>query len=147
VRGSAFAALLVGLALVATACGHTDAPAAKLGPAKVSAVQGLPVPTVAKLEVPKAESKADRAHNRSYVLPPGVTINELNDWYKAQLVPGRPNGWTPCLHLPPKHSPETVRFWKRGSSVLALATLPLGHGQVGVFISEQHRPESAIRSC
>jgi hypothetical protein len=119
-----------------------------LGASKSSAAQGLPVPDQAQLLSPANKPPGQLTHIAYYVLPLGVTISALDHWYGERLVPGQQwHGWMPCLHLILKPSPGTQRGWKRGSSLLYLATSEIGTGQVRVVVTEQGGPGYVHLSC
>lgn len=139
-------ALVLGLVAACTvptvsACSNNDA-TVTLGPAKASHVQSLPIPAQAQLQ--KLQSHVAEGY---YLLPPGVSLNALNNWYRKHLSAGEPwHDWSPCqLHL---KGPGTVQFgWKRGSSFLDLSTSEEGNGQVRVIVVEEDDPASVHLSC
>jgi hypothetical protein len=132
-----------------TGCG-SSAPAAStslpLSKAKVSVVEGLPVPAQAKLVV-----NHQQQHYAEYGLV-GVPISAANHWYAKELPSGKTwNNWTwvsptgpGCLNL--FHSKGTNRTWLRGSSMLMLNTTTAAVG-TGIVIEVLPKPSPGFPVC
>ncbi len=99
-RGAA--ALVVVVALAACSSGGGDEAAVTttaapsttssgLGEPVAGSVEAMPVPSIAVLQ---PDSDAQYA---TYVLPAGISVEAIDDWYKTQLPDGEPFGsWTWC---------------------------------------------------
>jgi hypothetical protein len=134
--------------LLLSGCTGQQPTTATLGASKASAIEELPVPSVAQLIAPDDNSQGPVARASNYALPSGVSINALDHWYNEHLVQGQPwRGWTPCQHPLHKPNPGTERAWIDKSFILLLATGEVGNGQARVAITEQGGSESMIVSC
>ncbi len=105
------------LAVLLAGCATSATPHA-LGASRASSVQGLPVPQQAQVVAQVGR------HVVSYILPLGISLGALDQWYRIKLVPGRPwRGWTWCA--PARHGGRTEgtrRDWDRGEASLSLST-------------------------
>jgi hypothetical protein len=98
-----FVALAVVMLALASLAAPVMARPAKLGPPVASAVEGLPVPTLAMLQPPTAG-----VSSTIYKLPKGVTPKMLTTWYAEKLPVGQGFGsWTWCQ----LQTGKTFREW------------------------------------
>lgn len=126
-RGLFVAFTLLGI-IVLAGCGGTQTDV-QLSKAKVSVVEGLPVPEQALLLNKEKRGSTLGAH---YVV--SARLDDLNRWYSERLPSGQPwHGWTwyvpvgaHCLNL--FHSAGKTWQWQEGGSSLVLTTLPISSG-------------------
>lgn len=139
--------LLLGLF---TAGCSSSAPSAsgslRLGTAKVSVVEGLPVPAQSTLVVSHQD-----AQYAEYGLV-GVPIQSANSWYAKELPSGR--DWKDWTWVPPTgpgcqtlfHNKGTNRTWLRGSSMLMLNTTTAPAG-TAIVIEVLPKPNPGFPVC
>ncbi len=114
-RGTVVTACLLALALSGCAAGTNHV---QLGRAEASRVQDLPVPVQAEQVVAVGKRLA------SYLLPLGITIGAIDQWYQERLAPGRAwRGWTSCSsRVRGGGSGGIDLVWARGAARLSLST-------------------------
>ena len=100
-----------------------------LGAAKASIVADLPVPSKAVLVVNKPNELGE------YLLPHGVSLTTLNDWFDQHLPQNGWKQWVPC-RLSHTHGPSAIWSWKMDGSFLDLFTISIPRTK---YISSQVR--------
>lgn len=148
-RRVTIASLVVAATLLMAGCA-TSSPTSSptvihLDKAKVSAIQGLPVPVQAVVSIERPNNSV------GYVLA-NTRLSSVDSWYEKRLPTGEDwKDWTwvsptgpGCLNL--FHARAVTRTWERGKQLLMLETTSSPSG-TGIVVEVLPKPTSGTPIC